>query len=114
MKLPSKIKFADEKVKKAFEELEHSTTEDQQLYKFLVQAFKNLEENAFSGIQEPKRLIPKQYLKKYDIDNLWKYNLPNAWRLLYSVGRDEVTVISIVIEWFKHKKYDRKFGYKTS
>jgi hypothetical protein len=40
MKLPSKIKFADKKIKKAFEELEHSTTEDKNLYKFLQQALK--------------------------------------------------------------------------
>ena len=114
MKLPSKIKFADEKVKRAFERLSTSTTEDGQLYKFLAQAFENLEKDAFIGIQIPKKLIPKEYRQKYEIDNLWKYNLPNAWRLLYSVSRDEITVISIVLEWMKHKEYDRKFGYKTS
>ena len=47
MKLPSKIKFADEKVKKAFEGLPNSTTEDKQLYKFLEQAFENLEKYTF-------------------------------------------------------------------
>ena len=114
MRLPSKIKFADERVKEAFEELERSSTEDKQLCKFLTQAFENLEENAFAGIQIPKKQIPRVYLQKYGIDNCWKYNLPNAWRLLYSVGRSEVIVVSIVLEWLKHKEYDRKFGYKTS
>jgi Txe/YoeB family toxin of Txe-Axe toxin-antitoxin module len=114
MKLPSKIKFADEKVKAAFELLSNSTSEEKQLYKFLAQAFENLEQDAFTGTQIPKKLIPKEYARKYGIDNLWKYNLPNAWRLLYSVSRDEITVISIVLEWMKHKEYDRKFGYKTS
>jgi len=90
MKLPSKIKFADEKVQKAFEELEHCTTEDKNLYRFLTQAFKNLEADAFCGIQIPKKQIPKALLQKYKIDNCWKYNLPNAWRLLYSVGREKV------------------------
>ncbi|MFH1752156.1 MAG: type II toxin-antitoxin system RelE/ParE family toxin [archaeon] len=98
MILPSKIKFADEKVKKAFEELENNTTEDKQLYKFLNQAFENLEENAFAGIQIPKKQIPKTFFREYGINNCWKYNLPNAWRLLYSVGRDEVIVVSIVLE----------------
>lgn len=111
MKLPSKVKFADEKVKRAFEQLECSTTEDRQLYSFLVQAFRNLEDNAFAGIQIPKKLIPKEYIEKYGIDNCWKYNLPNAWRLLYSVARNEVIVISIVLEWLDHKNYERKFNY---
>ncbi|MFH1234907.1 MAG: hypothetical protein V1493_04830, partial [Candidatus Diapherotrites archaeon] len=99
MKLPSRIKFADEKVKKALEDLEYSTTEDRQLFKFLSQALQNLQENAFAGIQIPKKQIPKEYLQKYRITNCWKYNLPNAWRLLYSVEREEILVVSIILEW---------------
>ncbi|MBI2653564.1 hypothetical protein HYX02_02010 [Candidatus Woesearchaeota archaeon] len=102
MKLPSKIQFADEKVKKAFEELSHS--DERGLYNWLVQAFKNIEGNAFCGIQIPKKLIPKEYLKKYNIHNLWKYNLPNAWRLLYSIESNGIIVISIILEWLDHKE----------
>jgi len=111
MKLPCKIKFADEKVRKSFEELEISSGEEKQLYRFLVQAFKNLEQNAFAGVQIPKKQIPKNYVKKYKIDNCWKYNLPNAWRLLYSVARNKVIVVSIILEWLDHKNYERKFKY---
>jgi len=113
MKLPSKITFAEDKLKKAFEKLKEGKTEDTQLYEFLTRAFSDLEENAFCGIRISKKLIPKEY-KKQGIDNLWKYNLPNAWRLIYSVGKQELIVVSIVLEWLDHKKYDRKFGYKTS
>ena len=111
MNLSSKIKFADTDVKKTFEELENSFNEERQLYKFLVQAFQNLEENAFAGTQIPKKQIPKEYIKKYGIDNCWKYNLPNAWRLLYSIARNEVVVLSIVLEWLNHKNYERRFKY---
>ncbi len=114
MILPSKIRFADNKVKAAFDKLLEDKVEDKQLHEFLSRAFKDIEENAFCGIQVPKKLIPKEYRQKFDVDNLWKYNLPNAWRLVYSVARDEIVVISIVLEWMDHKEYDRKFGYKTS
>lgn len=70
-----------------------------------------MEENAFCGIQIPKRLIPKTYLRKYGVDNLWKYDLPEGWRLLYSVRRDEIIVVSIILEWPPHKEYERRFGY---
>lgn len=113
MKLPSKIIFAEKKLKKAFEKLKDGKTEDAELYDFLVRAFKDIEENAFCGVRISKKLIPKDY-KKQGVDNLWKYNLPNAWRLIYSVGKHEVIVVSIVLEWMTHKEYDRKFGYKTS
>lgn len=106
-----KVVFADKKVKESFEKLKESKTEDQKLYTWLNRAFNDIYENAFCGIQIPKKLIPKKYLKKYGIDNLWKYNLPGAWRLLYSVARDEIIVIAIVLEWLQHNEYERRFGY---
>jgi len=108
MKLSSKIKFANEKVKEAFENLK---SPEDKLYKWLTRAFKDIEENAFCGIQIPKRLIPKLYLKQYNIKNLWKYNLPGAWRLLYSIENQEILVVSIILEWMDHKNYERKFKY---
>ena len=109
--MKSRVVFADAKVKQSFEKLKDSTTEDKKLYDWLNRAFDDIAEDAFCGIQIPKKLIPKEYTKKYGIENLWKYNLPNAWRLVYSVGRDEVIVISIILEWFPHKEYERRFKY---
>lgn len=106
-----RIVFADNKVKESFESLKDSRAENKKLHSWLNRAFADISKNAFCGIQVPKKLIPKKYLKKYGIDNLWKYNLPNAWRLLYSVARDEIIVIAIVLEWLPHKEYDKRFGY---
>jgi len=110
--LESKVVYADEKVKEAYEKLKDSTTEDIKLLEWLNRAYDDLAKDAFCGIQIPKKQIPDEYTKKYEIDNLWKYNLPNAWRLIYSVTKDEIVVISIVIEWMNHKKYEKRFGYK--
>jgi len=71
-KMKSEINFADEKVQKSFEELENSKYEDKMLYKWICRAFEDLEENAFCGIRIQKKLIPKIYIEKYKIDNLWK------------------------------------------
>ncbi len=109
--MKSQVFFADPKIQKAFEDLKDSKTEDKKLYKWIDRAIDDLEEDAFCGIQIPKKQIPKEYTKKYDIDNLWKYNLPNSWRLLYSVANNEVIIISILIEWLDHKNYERKFKY---
>lgn len=109
--MESKIVFADKRIKESYEELKGSKTEDKNLYDWLNRAFDDIAKNAFCGIQIPKKLIPREYITKYGIDNLWKYNLPNAWRLLYSVARDEVVVISIILEWLPHKAYERRFHY---
>lgn len=111
MILPSKIQFANEKVKAAFERLKNGKDDEHMLYEWLVRAFSDIENNAFCGIQIPKKLIPEIYLKKYSIKNVWKYNLPNAWRLLYSVESQKIVVISIVLEWLDHKSYERRFNY---
>ena len=111
MKLPTKVRFADEKIKQAFEQLLNRKGDERKLYDWLVRAFNDIEQNAFCGIQIPKRLIPKEYLQKYGVHNAWKYNLPNAWRLIYSIENQEIVVVSIVLEWMDHKEYERRFKY---
>ncbi len=63
------------------------------------------------GYSPPKRLIPKHYIKRYGIDNLWKYDLPKGWRLLYSIAREEILIVAIILEWLSHPEYERRFGY---
>ena len=109
MELPSTIKFADEKIRDSFEQLEK---EDPLLYKTLSHAFLSIQRNAFCSIQIPKNLIPKEYTQKYGVTNLWKYDLPKGWRLLYSIAREEVIVVSIILEWMTHKEYEWRFHYK--
>ena len=105
---PSKIKFVSEELEKDFNELK----DNDPIKKGIIRAIKDLQENAFSGIQVPKRLFPKEYIKDYGITNLWKYDLPNGWRLLYTVtAENEVELISAILEWFDHKDYERKFKY---
>ncbi len=111
MAIKSRVVFADKKIKRAYEKLKDSKTEDRKLYEWLKRAFDDLAEDAHCGILVPRRLIPKDYVKKYGIDNLWKYDLPEAWRLLYSVAKEKVVVISIILEWLPHKEYERKFKY---
>lgn len=107
MELPSKIRFSDEKVQKAFEKLEEGTGDEKELHSWLIRSFEDIEKNAFCGIQVPKKLIPREY----NVTNLWKYDLPNAWRLLYSIENQQIYVVSIVLEWMTHKEYERRFKY---
>ena len=106
-----KIGFAEHSLKKAFKDLEKGKHENKQLFKFLQRAIADLKLNPFAGIRIPSKLWPKEYIKKYKINNLRKYDLPNAWRLLYTIKGNEVEIVSVLIEWFDHKNYKRKFKY---
>ena len=81
------------------------------LYGFIDRALDDLKKNPSCGTKIHKRLWPKEYKKKYGITNLWKYDLPNAWRLIYTIETDEVMIMNIILEWFNHKEYERRFKY---
>jgi hypothetical protein len=108
LKKPAKgVIFADDKVERAF----NSLPENDWLKKAINKAIFDLKENAFCGEQIKKELIPKEYVKKYNINNLLWYPLPNAWRLVYSITGNAVEILAIIIEYFNHKNYERRFGY---
>ena len=105
---PSKVKFISEKLQENF----NSLNEDDPIKKSIKRAIKDLQNNAFFGIQLPKRLIPKEYIMKYDVKNLWKYDLPQGWRLIYTItAENEVQLISAILEWFNHPEYEKRFNY---
>ncbi|MCX6816121.1 MAG: hypothetical protein NT120_04700 [Candidatus Aenigmarchaeota archaeon] len=109
--MKAEIVFADEKLKQAFNKLKDSKTEERQLYDLLTRAFEDIKNNPSGFIHVPRNLIPKEYKKKYSIDNLWKYDLPNGWRLLYSLSKDKVLLLAIILEWLDHRNYEKRFKY---
>jgi mRNA-degrading endonuclease RelE of RelBE toxin-antitoxin system len=103
----SRVVFAEEKLQKDFNNLPEGELKSQ-----IKKAIISLQSNAFCGIHIPKRLIPEIYLKKYQIENLWKYDLPDGWRIIYSIiPENKVEIISVILEWFNHKEYERRFHY---
>ena len=102
------VVFAEISLVKTFYEL----AENNPLKKSIRKAIDNLKKNVFAGENIPKNLIPKEYIQKYEIDNLWRYPLANAWRLVYSiVTPSNVEILAVIIEYFDHKNYERRFGY---
>ena len=105
---PSRVVFISDELEDNF----NSLPEDDLVKKSIIRAIKDLKQNAFMGIHVPKRLIPKKYIRKWGINNLWKYDMPKGWRLLYTVtSENEVELISAILEWFDHKEYERRFKY---
>ena len=111
MKLRAELQFGDINLENAFYDLKEGDALVKGLYSSLVKAFKRIGQNTFCGTQISKKLIPREYSQKYRVSNLWKYNLPGAWRLLYSVEKGEITVLAVILEWLNHKSYEKRFGY---
>lgn len=104
---PDKVIFIDESLEKSFKEL----GEEDSIKKALVRAIKTLQEDAYSGRNVKKNLIPKALIQKYGINNLWIYNLPDGWRMLYVITPSEIEIIAVILDWMTHKEYERLFKF---
>ncbi|MEA3329862.1 MAG: hypothetical protein U9Q06_03905 [Nanoarchaeota archaeon] len=69
--------------------------------------------NPHYGNPIAKRLFPKIFIKKYGITNLFRIELPNFWRMLYTLeeGETKIEIVTFVLEICNHKKYNLLFGY---
>jgi len=106
-----KVAFVDDKIKSIYDKLLVGTSEERELHKFISRAISDLKLNPFIGIKIPAKLWPKGYSTKHNINSLYKYDLPNGWRLIYTVKGSQLEILSIIIEWFDHKGYERRFKY---
>ncbi len=106
-----RVGFITKKLRVEFDSLNKGKSSDKQLYEFINRAIDDLKEKPTCGIKIPKKLWPKTYIKKYDITNLWKYDLPTGWRLIYTIETDEIMIVAIILEWFDHKNYKKRFNY---
>jgi hypothetical protein len=55
------------------------------LFRSIERAIELLKENPFNGEQVRKRQIPDKYKKKYDVENLWRFELAGRRRGLLVV-----------------------------
>lgn len=88
------------------------SSEHQTLLNSIKQKIEFLKENPEYGIHIPKDRIPKEYVTKYEVNNLWKVNLSGYWRMIYTIRGSEVEIVSLILDIFGHKEYDEMFGYK--
>ena len=70
--------------------------------------------NPHYGDPVSKKLIPKEYKEKYGITNLFRVELSNYWRMLYTLtdGESVIEIIAFVLDMIDHNGYNKKFGYK--
>ncbi len=87
-------------------------SEEMQLLRSIKQKVEFVKANPFYGDNMAKVLIPQEYIAKYQAKNLWRAELTNYWRMLYTIKGDQVEVICFVLNILDHKKYDKKFGYR--
>jgi len=83
------------------------------LLRSIQQKIEFIKQNPHYGNPISKKLIPRDYNIKYGNINLFRIELPNFWRMLYTLseGETKVEIIAFVLDIINHSDYNRKFGY---
>ena len=120
MKKKVSVRF-DKEPSKAYHELEKqverenkegiTNSDSQRLLKSINKAIGRLKANAQAGDHVPKK-IAAQALKYYQVESIWRMELANYWRLIYTITADEVDIIAFVLDCIDHPTYNKIFGYK--
>jgi hypothetical protein len=84
------------------------------ILKAITKKIEIIKSNPHYGDPIAKPLIPKEYIDKYGISNLFRVELPNYWRMLYSLtdGETKIEIIAFVLDIIDHSTYNKKFRYK--
>jgi len=69
-----------------------------------------LRENVFAGELIRKTQIPKLYVDRYDVNNLYRYSHPEGFRSCYTI----VNGCPYILDFMSHPEYDKVFGYRTT
>ena len=102
--------------KDALKEYERIRAENRKLFDVVERKLKELK----SGLEKSGRptigeIIPAKelssklqtMLRNIGCKVLWKIDLPEGWRIVYSIGHDEIEIIAFVLKLGDHKEYER-------
>jgi hypothetical protein len=89
-----------------------ASSKDITLLNAINRIFEIVASNPFYGENAKKDLIPKEYVQKYKAENLFIADLPDYWRMIYTLESDEIEIIAFVLDIISHKDYDKKFGFR--
>lgn len=103
-----------EEVYKHLNEKAPSSKLDRSILNAVNKKVELIKANFHYGEPIAKDKIPQEYRQKYGINNLFRVELPQFWRMLYSLnpGETEIEIVAFVLEISDHGKYDKLFGYK--
>jgi hypothetical protein len=99
---------------KEFEKFYRSLNLKSELKRYIDEAMDSLKEKHTIGDKIEKQLWPKEYIKKYGINNLNRYSIGSNWRMIYTIISDGKDITCAILEVLPHKEYDKRFGYHTS
>lgn len=104
--------FMRDEAKQSFSELKKRTDhQSQSILNSIDRVISVLKENPQFGDPIKKELIPKKF-KEQGIKNLYRAELSNFWRMLYTIEGNQIEIFLFILSITDHPDYNKLFGYK--
>jgi len=104
--------FLREQAKESFIELKkRNDKESQSLVNSIERVIGILKQNPQFGEPIRKELIPDN-MKKEGIKNLYRVELSNYWRMLYTLEGTRIEVFAFILSIIDHPTYNKLFRYR--
>jgi len=101
-----------DQAKESFLELKkRKDKESQSILRSISRVTEILKTNPQYGEPISKELIPEQF-KKQGIYNLYRVELSNFWRMLYTLKGNQIEIFLFILTISDHPGYNKLFGYK--
>ena len=108
--IPAKEIRLSERAGKALDELEDASTPELKTIARRVHALKPvLLSDCLHGEVVRKSAIPAPLRREYGVENLYVEDLPNFWRLIYTITRVDGERVLVVLEIVDHRAYSKWF-----
>ncbi|MBU0471666.1 MAG: hypothetical protein KKF65_03510 [Nanoarchaeota archaeon] len=83
------------------------------LLESITDILRQLQINPYLGDLIPRKNLSKKTISYYGTNKLFRIALINYWRLIYIIiGKEDRTIV-LILEFFNHKNYNKRFGYKN-
>lgn len=106
--------FLKGQAKQSYLELKKRTDKESQTLLRSIQRIKDiLQDNPQFGDPIRKDLIPKSF-KQQGIKNLYRVELSNYWRMLYTIKGTKIEIFLFVLNIMDHQQYNKLFRYKKN
>ncbi|MBS3068698.1 hypothetical protein J4450_08385 [Candidatus Micrarchaeota archaeon] len=85
-----------------------TNSEEMQILKSIKQKSEILKINPTYGDKIPHKQIPRTL----NVSNLFRVELTNYWRMIYTLDGNNIEVIAFILYIFDHPTYNKLFGYR--
>ncbi len=95
-----------------YESLKKNKKQNSALLTSIQNVIDSLKNDKIIGNHIKRNQIPKYYIKRYNVQVLYRVELAKFWRLTYTIIPINQVKQALILDLLDHKSYNKRWGYK--